>query len=88
MYAGASRAMNSNSLIAVQIVFSEDGREAMGPLTQLPKTSDLEACGAGFDERTIRVRFQGSDYYVFREDLQTVPVAVVGIRKPLPDLSL
>jgi hypothetical protein len=42
----------------------------MGTLVRLPGGVEVEICGEGFDERTAKVLWQGSTYYVFRDDLQ------------------
>lgn len=36
---------------------------------ELPKGAVLFICGAGFNHRTLRVRWQNDTYYVFERDL-------------------
>lgn len=40
-----------------------------GVFTQLPPGSQIEMCGAGFNEKTIMVRCQSELYVVFRHDV-------------------
>jgi hypothetical protein len=36
---------------------------------ELPKGAELSVCGAGFNNRTVMIRWQGDSYYVFEQDL-------------------
>lgn len=38
-------------------------------LAEIPKGAVLIICGAGFNHRTLRVRWQNDTYYVFERDL-------------------
>jgi len=38
-------------------------------ITQLPEGAELELCGEGFNERTVRVRWAEGFYFVFLQDL-------------------
>ena len=60
----------SNTVSALQVTYAEEGREEIGLLTQIPRNADLTICGPGFSQGTVRVRFNGLQYFVFREDLQ------------------
>ena len=55
---------------AMQILPDESGKLRLGTLTRLPEDARVEICGEGFDDRTAKVMFGGSTYYVFRDDLQ------------------
>jgi hypothetical protein len=56
---------------AMQILPDETGKLRLGTLTRLPEDARVELCGEGFDDRTAKVIFGGSTYYVFRDDLQS-----------------
>ena len=56
---------------AMQIVPDETGKLRLGTLTRLPEDACVELCGEGFDDRTAKVIWGGSTYYVFRDDLQS-----------------
>ena len=47
---------------AFEIVPDQNGKAQMGTCLQLAKGSPIEICGAGFSERTVRVR-SGQNYY-------------------------
>lgn len=55
---------------AMQIVPDGTGKLRMGALIRLPDGAEVEICGEGFDDRTTKVLWEGSTYYVFRDDLQ------------------
>lgn len=48
------------------------GQEQRGLVTQLPQSADVEICGDGFNDRTVKVRWHDSFYFVFRDDLEIV----------------
>ena len=54
---------------AMQIIPDETGKLRLGTLTRLPEEAQVELCGEGFDDRTAKVTWGGSTYYVFRDDL-------------------
>jgi hypothetical protein len=55
---------------AIHLVIGGDEPGRLGTITQLPQSAHLEVCGDGFNERTVKVRWQGSFYFVFREDVE------------------
>ncbi len=54
---------------AMQIYPDGTGKLRMGTLVRLPDGAEVEVCGEGFDDRTAKVFWEGTAYYVFREDL-------------------
>jgi hypothetical protein len=46
------------------------GEPRLGMITQLPQGAELELCGEGFNDRTIRVRWAEGFYFVFLQDLE------------------
>ena len=58
------------NISVVRIVTDPDGTTHAGLLTQLPRDTKVEICGAGFDDRTVKVRIGDSLFYAFRADLQ------------------
>lgn len=60
------------TISAVQLMATEQGESRLGPITQLPPSAQLQICGDGFNERTVKVRWQESFYFVFRQDLEPV----------------
>jgi hypothetical protein len=66
-YAEAAR-----HLSAVSIVFTS-GKKRFGPLVQIDSGSALELCGEGYSTKTVRVRFDGKYFFVFKADLRCLP---------------
>lgn len=60
----------STDIPAIQILPAGAGLMGLGPVLKLPRGAQIEACGAGFDDRTLKVRYADSLYYVFLEDLE------------------
>jgi hypothetical protein len=58
-------------IAGIQLVDSENGEEPkLGMITQLPAGAILQACGPGFNERTIKVRWAEGMYFVFLQDVE------------------
>jgi len=57
---------------AVRFVVKGDGQVVHKGVTQLELASRLLVCGEGFDHRTVRVKFDDEDYYVFRQDIRLI----------------
>jgi hypothetical protein len=55
---------------AMQIIPDGSGKLRLGALVRLPDGAEVEICGEGFDDRTAKIIWQGSSYYVFLDDLQ------------------
>jgi hypothetical protein len=51
------------------IHLAEDTGPRLGLFTELPGGAQIEVCGCGFSETTIKVRCHGQLYFVFRQDL-------------------
>jgi hypothetical protein len=45
------------------------GIERYGPVCELPEGANLEICGAGFNQRTVKARYGNCYYHVFSRDL-------------------
>ena len=63
---------------AIQIIPDGCGRIRMGTLLRLPEGAQVEINGEGFDERTVRIAWEGNSYYAFREDLEAAESYRVG----------
>jgi len=59
----------SDAIAAFQIASTENGAARFGSVSNLQRGSRLEACGSGFNERTITVRCRDLLYFVFVQDL-------------------
>jgi len=60
----------ARSIPAIQIRVGDESNNPKGSIVHLPAHGQLQIAGDGFDERTVRVIYQGSSFYVFREDLE------------------
>jgi hypothetical protein len=54
---------------AIQTSFAQDGRAELGAISHLPEAAELTFCGEGFNDSTLKVRWEGQLYFVFLEDL-------------------
>jgi hypothetical protein len=60
----------SRNIAAIQVVSADRETSRLGVITQLPEGAQLDFCGDGFDDRTIKVNWQGCCYFVFLQDLE------------------
>jgi hypothetical protein len=60
----------SKVIAAINIRETEDGHMRMGLISQLPQGAELQICGEGFNERTIKVRWGERLYFVFVQDIE------------------
>ncbi len=61
---------------AIQVMPSSgESGSGLGPVTRLPSGAMVQACGPGFDNQTLKVRFQGQLYFVFLQDLEALKKA-------------
>ena len=65
----ARRYQLSSEIQAIEwgTAFEETG---LGPISFIPAGSDVEYGGSGFNADTVRIRWRGKSYYVFRQDLE------------------
>ncbi len=59
----------SRNICALQVVSGGAGALRWGPVIKLPKGTQVEFFGAGFNKHTVRVKVGSSFYFVFRDDL-------------------
>ena len=69
----------STDIPAIQVLPAGAGLIGLGPVLKLPRGAQIEACGVGFDDRTLKVRYADSLYYVFLEDLEIKRKAVASV---------
>jgi hypothetical protein len=69
--AGA-RYITTRTIPAIQVELGPENGTRLGVITRLPKDSEIFVCGFGFDDRTVKVTFQGYYFYVFLEDVERV----------------
>lgn len=54
---------------AIESISDLDGNTRLGMILQLPEGAEVRVCGPGFNERTVKVCWEGGFYYVFLEDI-------------------
>lgn len=59
----------TDAIPAFEIIAGENGAERFGPVCRLPPGADLEACGDGFNQRSLKVQCGNRRYFVFLQDL-------------------
>jgi hypothetical protein len=57
-------------IAAFQIFQLEDDAPQLGCIVNLPEGAELLPCSEGFNERTLKVRYEGCFYFVFIQDLE------------------
>ena len=60
----------SRTIAGIQLVPGENKRGRLGNVLQLRCGSVLDFCGDGYDARTVKVRCEGSFYFVFLQDVE------------------
>jgi hypothetical protein len=55
---------------AIQIEQTDDGKARLGMLAPIPEGAELEVCGTGFNNRTVKARWRDRFYFVFLQDIQ------------------
>lgn len=55
---------------AIETISDLDGKTRLGMIVQLPEGAEVRVCGAGFNERTVKVAWEGGFYYIFLEDIE------------------
>jgi hypothetical protein len=61
----------SRTIAGIQLVPQEGKQGRLGNVLQIRAGSVLEFCGDGYDARTVKVRCEGSFYFVFLQDVET-----------------
>jgi hypothetical protein len=60
----------SEEILATELIPNRTGGMQLSPLSSLPKGTEIEICGEGFNDRTAKVRWRGRFYFVFLQDLE------------------
>jgi hypothetical protein len=62
------------AISALERLPTQNGAHA-GRITPVPEGTHLQVCGRGFNERTIQVRWEGRQGFVFLQDVEQVETA-------------
>lgn len=58
-----------SSIVAIPASCASTGAPELGAISHLPDGAELTFCGDGFNETTLKVRWEGQSYFVFVQDL-------------------
>jgi hypothetical protein len=58
-----------NSIAAIPASCARAGRPELGAISHLPEGAELTFCGEGFNETTLKVRWEGQFYFIFVQDI-------------------
>jgi hypothetical protein len=59
----------TESVVAVELLRTSRGTR-LGRISRIPEGACLDICGDGYNDRTVKVRWQGQIYFVLRQDLE------------------
>jgi hypothetical protein len=59
----------SKKICALSIKTDEAGQEHFGELTQIGPGCEVQICGPGYNERTVKILADGKPMFVFEADL-------------------
>jgi hypothetical protein len=59
----------SRNISAIQVLPDSNDGVRLGTILQLPEGAQVRVTGDGFNERTVRVFWEGANYFVFLEDI-------------------
>jgi hypothetical protein len=59
----------SRNISAIQVLHDSNDEVRLGTILQLPEGAQVRVTGDGFNERTVRVFWEGANYFVFLEDI-------------------
>lgn len=62
--------MLAKEVTAIQVVPTLGGRDRSGVIASLPCGATVNVCGSGFNQRTAKVRYRDSYFFVFLQDLE------------------
>ncbi|MFL6354466.1 MAG: hypothetical protein ACJ74Z_21805 [Bryobacteraceae bacterium] len=60
-----------NSIPAIPASCACNGAPELGAISHLPEGAELVFSGEGFNDATVRVRWEGQSYFIFAQDLAT-----------------
>ena len=66
----SQRYVLSQGIRAIELGSGQRGKTRLGPVSTIPAGSEVECCGQGFNENTVRISCRGRFYFVYRQDLE------------------
>jgi hypothetical protein len=69
-----------NSIAAIPVSCARADGPELGAISHLPEGAELTFSGEGFNETTLKVRWEGQSYFIFAQDIAPPePTLVAGI---------
>lgn len=65
-----------NSIPAIPVSRASIGGPELGAISHLPEGAELTLCGEGFNQATLKVRWEGQSYFIFAQDIALADSAV------------
>jgi hypothetical protein len=66
-----------NSIPAIPASCARADGPELGAISHLPEGAELTLCGEGFNETTLKVRWEGQSYFIFVQDIALPESALV-----------
>ena len=60
----------SEEVPAMQVLPSSETGARLSPALKLPRGANVRVCGAGFDDQTVKVLYEGQCYILFSSDVE------------------
>lgn len=58
-------------IAVIRLDTNPDGNPRYGDIFELPRGAEVDVYGAGFSERTVKLRWQGESFVAFLQDLES-----------------
>jgi hypothetical protein len=58
------------NITVIRLVTNQKGDLRYAGISELPKGAEVDLCGMGFNERTVKLRWQGEFFIAFVQDLE------------------
>lgn len=58
-------------IAAIRLLANSEGNPRYGGIFELPRDAEVDVCGAGFNERTVKLRWRGEFFIAFVQDLES-----------------
>ena len=65
----------TNAITAFRTSPDDHENDSGGPICELPEGVEVEVCGGGFNQRTVKIRYGDCYYHVFWHDLASATTA-------------
>lgn len=60
----------SKNISVIQLVQDKEGSTRLGIISELAKGTQIDVCGDGFNQRTVKIHSRGHFYFAFLQDIE------------------